>query len=176
VELQVKDVSSLRALIDAASGYCTLNDVDAIVAVAPLLPETDEIFENWVKFDTGVMMTKALSPAPLLEALLSSERTRSLYAGKKIAFHIGADLVNVEITPIKANVFQASKTQNESVAQVFMSLDVFLKLALRQLNPFSGYLKGKVKVKGARNPFSLLKLLSLMGIDKHFFTSLADRM
>lgn len=176
VELQVKDGSSLRALVDAASDYCTLHDVDAIIAVAPLLPETNAIFKNWVKFDTGVMMTKTLSPAPLLEALLSSERTRSLYTGEKIAFHIGEDLINVEIAPTKAQIFQTGEKQDKSVAQVFMSPEVFLKLVLGQLNPYAAYLERKVKVKAARNTFSLLKLLFLIRIDKHFFTSLADRM
>jgi len=176
VELQVKDVSSLPALVHAASDYCTQNDVDAIVAVAPLLPEANAVFKNWVKFDTGVMMAKTLSPAPLLEALLSSERTRSLYAGEKIAFHIGADLINVEITPTKAHIFQTGRKQDKSVAQVFMSPEVFLKLALGQLNPYTAYINRKLKLKGAKNTFSLLKLLFSMRLHAHFFTSLADRM
>jgi putative sterol carrier protein len=176
LELQVKDSSSLLALVNAASDYCNLNDVDAIIAVAPPVPYTNKVFESWVKFDTGVMMTKTLAPAPLLEVLLSNERIRSLYAREKIAFHIGTDLVNIEITPTKAHVFQIGKTQNEAGARVFMSHDVFLKLVLGQLNPYAAYVKRKVKVKSAKNTFALLRLLSLIRIDRHFFASLSDRM
>jgi putative sterol carrier protein len=176
LELQVKDGSSLSALVNAASDYCNLNNVDAIVTVAPLMPETNNAFKNWLKFDTGVMMTKTLSPAPLLEVLLSSKRTRSLYAGEKISFHIGEDLINVEITPTKAYILQTGEKQDKSVAQVFMSPKVFLKLTLGQLNPYTAYISRKLKLKGAKNTFLLLKLLFLMRLHPHFFTSLTDRM
>lgn len=176
VELRARDATSMRALVQAALEHCNQNEVDSVIVVPPDLPETNEVFKDWLKFDTGVMMAKALSPAPLLKALLSRERTRSLYAGKKITFHIGEDVVNIEITATEVNVLQTGEKQDKAFAHVFMSPDVFLRLVLGQLNPYTSYLNRKVKVKGAKNTLSLLRLLYLMRVEAHFFTSLADRM
>ena len=176
IEFHVKDATSAHALLQVAVEYCKLRDVDSIILVAPPLVETKEVLNDWLKFDTGVMMAKILSPVPLLKAWLSSERTRNLYAGKKVSFHIGADVVNVEITPKEINVFQTDGKQDKAVAQVFMSPEVFLRILLGQLNPYVAYLNGKVKVRGAKNTLSILRLLYLIKVDAPFFTSLADRM
>jgi hypothetical protein len=176
LELQGEDLPSMRLLVQAALDHCKLNDVDSIVAVPPALPKSNEVFRDWLKFDTGVMMAKSLSPEPWLRALLSSERTRSLYAGKKIVFHIGTDIISTEMTPTEVHFLQASWKQGKAFAHVFMSPEVFLKLILGQLNPYTAYLNRKVKIRGVKNTIPLLKLLYLMRVNAAFFTSLADRM
>jgi putative sterol carrier protein len=175
-ELQVEDITSMRTLLAAAVAYCKLSDVDLIVLVAPPLLETKNVLKDWLRFDTGVMMVKTLSPMPLIKVLLSSERTRKLYAGKKIAFHIGADIVNVEITPNEVNVSQATAEHDKAFASVFVSPEVFLRIVLGQLNPYTAYLNRKVKIKGARSTLSVLRLFCLMRVTAPFFTGLSDRM
>ncbi len=168
IELQVKDVSSMNALIQATLDYCDGKDVDTIVVVPPPhLPLADIVSEDWMKLETGVMMAKTLSPSSLLQALLSNEKTRNSYAGKKIVFHIGEEIV--EIGDID------SETQ-EAAALVIMSPRIFLKIIFGQVNPYVAYLTGRISVRGVRNTLSILKLLCMMRLPTPLYASFADRM
>jgi len=168
MELQAQDVSSVHVLIQATLNYCKGKDVDTIVVVPPRLPGANVVFKDWLKLNTGVMMAKALSLSSLLQALLSNEKIRIFFVGKKkkIAFQIGDDIIKV------GNIDGGTK---EPAILVIMSPQTFLKIVFGQVSPYMAYLTRRVRVRGVRNALPIVKLLCMMKLSIPLYVSLADR-
>jgi putative sterol carrier protein len=168
MELQAQDVSSVHVLIQAALNYCKGKDVDTIVVVPPRLPGANVVFKDWLKLNTGVMMAKTLSLSSLLQALLSNEKIRIFFVGKKkkIVFQIGDDIIKV------GNIDSGTK---EPAILVIMSPQTFLKIVFGQVSPYMAYLTRRVRVRGVRNALSIVKLLCMMKLSIPLYVSLADR-
>ena len=168
MELQAQDVSSVHVLIQAALNYCKGKDVDTIVVVPPRLPGANVVFKDWLKLNTGVMMAKTLSLSSLLQALLSNEKIRIFFAGKKkkIVFQIGDDIIKI------GNIDSGTK---EPTILVIMSPQTFLKIVFGQVSPYMAYLTRRVRVRGVRNALPIIKLLCMMKLSIPLYVSLADR-
>lgn len=171
IELQAKDVSSMHSLIQATLNYCNGKDVDTIVVVPPLLPVAKVALKDWLKLETGVMMVKTLPLSSLLQALFFNEemraRIRNSYGGKKIVFHIGEEIVEVG---------DIDSEPEEAAILVIMSPQTFLKIIFGKVNPYVAYLTRRIRVRGVRNTFPILKLLCAMKLPTPLYVSLADRM
>lgn len=166
IELQAKDASSIRALIQATLNYCNDKDVDTIVVVPPPLQHANEVFEGWLKSETGVMLVKTLSPSSVLQALLSNEKVKDFFVGKKIVFHIGEEIIDVG---------NSDSEPCEAAIEVFMSPQTLPGIIFGHVNPYLAFLTRRIRVQGLRNIFSVLKLLCMMKLPTPLYLSLADR-
>jgi len=175
LELQVKDASSMRALIREALGYCKNRDVDTVVVVPPPLGETDEILEDWIKFETGVMMTRTLSVSSVLQALFSNEEIRNSRVKKRIVFHVGDEIVEVKVTPNLVEVNHLDNEPKNADVLVSMSPQTLLKIVFCRANPYVAYLTGKIRIRAVRNTLRILKLLDKINFALPFHVSLVDR-
>jgi len=176
LELQAKDASSIRALIHGALNYCKSRDVDTVIVVPPPLGETDEILKNWIKFETGVMMTRTLSVSSVLQAIFSNEEIRNSYVNKRIVFHVGDEIVEVTITPRLVEVNHLDNEPKEADMLISMSPQPLLRIVFCRANPYVAYLTGKIRVRAVRNTFRILKLLDMMKLVIPSHVSLVDRM
>jgi hypothetical protein len=176
LELQVNDAFSMRALIRVALDYCKHRDVDTVMVVPPLLEEPNEILKDWIKFETGVMMTRILSVPSVLKALLSSEEIRNSYAKLRIVFHVGDEIVEAKITPELVEVNPLDSEPEEADLLVRLSFQTLLKIVFHRANPYLGYLTGRIRVRVMRNTLRLLKLLNMMRLTTPLHVSLLDRM
>jgi putative sterol carrier protein len=176
IELQTKDAVSMQLLIEAVLDYCRKKDVDTIVVVPPLIEGSEGILEGWLKFDTGVMMGKALCLPSLIHALLSTDEIKTSFAGKRVVFRVGDQTIDAEMTTEGINVADSARKSNGAAAEIIVSPHVFLEIVLGKLNPYVAGLTGRVRVKALGNTVSMLRLLHMMRIEEPFHTSLADRM
>ena len=176
LELQVKDASSMCALIREALNYCKSRDVDTVILVPPPLEAADEILKDWIKFETGVMMTRTLSISSLLHALFSNEEIRNSYVKRRIVFHVGNEIVEVKITPRLVEVNNLDKEPKEADMLVSLSPQTLLKIIFCRANPYLAYLTRRVRVRSMRNTLRTLKLLNMMKLAIPLHVSLVDRM
>jgi hypothetical protein len=176
LELQVKDASSMRALIREALNYCRSKDVDTVIVVPPPLGAADEILKDWIKFETGVMMTRTLSVSSVIQALFSGEEIRNSYVDRRIVFHVGDEIVEVKVTPKLVEVNSLDSEPEEADMLVSLSPQTLLKIVFCRANPYLAYLTRKVKVRVVRNTLPILKLLDMMKITVPLHVSLVDRM
>lgn len=176
LELQVIDAFSMRALIREALKYCKSKDVDTVIVVPPPLRAEDEILKDWIKFETGVMMTRTLSVSSVLEALFSGEEIRNSCVNRRIVFHVGDEIVEVRITPRLVEVNTLDNEPKEADMLVSLSPQTLLKIVFCRANPYIAYLTGRVKVRVMRNTLRILKILDMMKLDILLHVSLADRM
>jgi len=166
IELQAKDVASIRALIQATLNYCSGKDVDTIVVVSPPLQLANEVFRDWLKSEMGVMMVKTLSSSSVLQASFSNDEIRQSCVGKKIVFHIGEETVEAG---------DIDSEPEEAAIEIFMSPQTLLKIVFDQVNPYVAYLTRRIRVRGVWNILPILKLLCMMKLLTPLYTSLADR-
>ena len=176
LELQVKDASSMRALIREALNYCRSKDVDTVIVVPPPLGAADEILKDWIKFETGVMMTRTLSVSSVLQALFSDEEIRNSCVNRRIVFHVGDEIVEVKVTPRLVEVNNLDNEPKEADMLVSLSPQTLLKIVFCRANPYLAYLTGRVKVRVMRNTLRILKLLDMMKLAIPFHVSIVDRM
>lgn len=176
IELKINHASSMHVLIHTIEEYCKKKDVDTIVLVAPTQPGTEEVLKDWLKLDTGVMMAKELSLPPLLRALLSAKKIRNSYAGKQVAFHIGDEKLNARITLEQIYVSDSNRKSEKAVTRIQMSSHTFLRIVLGQLNPYTAFVTGRIRIRDTRNIVPMLRLLYMMRIAQPIYTSLADRL
>lgn len=167
LELQTKDDSSIHSLIQATLNYCNGKDVDMIAVVPPRVPLANMAFKDWLKLEPGVMMAKTLSSSSLLQTLLSNEEIRNSYAGKKIVFHIGEEIVEFG---------DINRKTKESAIVVVMSLQTLHEIIFGQASPYVAYLKKRIRVQGVRNTISILRLLRMMKLPTPIYLSLVERM
>jgi len=175
LELQVKDASSMRALIRKALSYCKNRDVDTVVVVPPPLEAVDEILEDWIKFETGVMMTRTLSASSVLEALFSNTEIRNSLVKKRVVFHVGDEIVEVRVTPRLVEVNHLDDEPENADVLVSLSPQTLLEIVFCRANPYVALLTGKVRVRAVRNTLRILKLLGKMRFALPFHVSLVDR-
>ena len=176
IELQTREPSSLNRLIEAILHYCNRMDVDAIVVVQPVGILADTVFKGWLRFDTGVMMGRALSLPSLIHALLSVDKIKNSFAGREVVFNIGSEAVVAGITAEGINIVDSGDEPHLTAAELFSSADTFLRIVLGRLNPYMANMTGMIRVKGLRNTLWILRLLRMMKIERPFYTSLGDRM
>jgi hypothetical protein len=175
LELQVKDASSMRALIREALAHCKNRDVDTVVVVPPPLEDADRILEDWIKFETGVMMTRTLSASSVLQALFSNAEIRKSCVKKRIVFHVGDEIVEVKATPNLPEIKHLDSEPKEADVLVSMSPQTLLKIIFCRGNPYLAYLTGKVRIRAVRNTLCILRLLNKMKFALPFHVSLVDR-
>ena len=175
LELQVKDASSMRALIREALNYCKGRDVDTVIVVPPPLEAADETLKDWIKFETGVMMTRTLSVSSLIQAIFSNEEIRNSCVKKRIIFHVGDEIVEVKVAPRLVEVNQLDNEPKEADVLVSLSPQTLLKIVFCRANPYVAYLTGRVRVRAVRNTLWILKLLGTMKSDVPSHVSLVDR-
>ena len=176
IELLAKDATSMRALIRAVLNYCKRKKVDSIALVLPPSRVSDEVFKDWIKFETNVMMAKILSISPLLQALFSNEKIKEFYAGRKIGFQVGQETVEIKITSKTIDVSDVKSKKGDETIWVSVSPQTFLKIIFGQMNPYIAYLTRRVRVQSVKNTLLILKLLRMMQLTTPFYTSLADRL
>ncbi len=176
LEMQVKDASTMSALTHEALGYCKSKNVDTVIVVPPPLEAADEILKDWVKFETGVMMTKTLSVSSLIQALFSGAEIRNSCVNRRIVFHVGDDIVEVKVTPNLVEVSTLNREPEKTDMLVSLSSQTLLKIVFCSANPYLAYLTRKVKVRAMRNTLPILKLLDMMKITVPLHVSLVDRM
>lgn len=177
IELQAKDVSSANVLIQRCLNYCNSKNVDMIVVVPPPWLEEAMTLKDWLRFETGVMMVKTLSILSLLQSLLSSEKIRNAYAGERIGFKIGDEVIEIKKTSKLAEVSDiANRKPEEITVWVIMSPITFLQIIFGQVNPYIAYLTRRIKVKGVLCALPVLKLLRVMKLSAPIYVSLADMM
>lgn len=176
VELLAKDSTSMRALIHAVVDYCKRKKVDSIALVLPPSRASDEVFKDWIKFETNVMMTKVLSVSSLLQALFSSEKIKEFYAGRKIGFQVGQETVEIKITSETIDVSDVKSRKGDEMIWVSVSPQTLLKIIFGQMNPYMAYLTRRVRVRNVRDTLLIIKLLRMMQLTTPFYTSLGDRL
>ncbi len=176
LEMQVKDASTMSALTHEALGYCKSKNVDTVIVVPPPLEAADEILKDWVKFETGVMMTKTLSVSSLIQALFSGAEIRNSCVNRRIVFHVGDDIVEVKVNPNLVEVSTLNREPEKTDMLVSLSSQTLLKIVFCSANPYLAYLTRKVKVRAMRNTLPILKLLDMMKITVPLHVSLVDRM
>jgi len=176
IEFLARDSLSMRALIRVVINFCKGKDVDLIVVVPPASLEVDDIFKDWIKFETNVMMTKILSLPSLLQALLSSEKIITTCAGTSVVFQIGRELVEAKIGPKKVDISQIKGEPRRAKMFMSSSPQTFLKIIFGQLNPYVAYLTGRIRIHNVKNTRPMLKLLCMMQLTAPFYTGLADRL
>ena len=176
IELLAKDAASMRALIRAVLNYCKRKKVDSIALVLPPSRASDDVFKDWIKFETNVMMAKILSISSLLQALFSNEKIKAFYAGRKIGFQVGQETVEIKITSETIDVSDVKSKKGDETIWVSVSPQTFLKIIFGQMNPYIAYLTRRVRVQSVKNTLLILKLLRMMQLTTPFYTSLADRL
>lgn len=176
IELQARNSSSVQALIQAALSYCDNKDVDVIVVAPPLSPVTIEVFRDWLKFDTGVMMGKLLSPIPLLQALLDNHQVRDAFAGKRIVFFIGGEAIEAKIMLQLVEVSSLGKDAGKSDTWVAVTPEAFLEIAFGKADPYTAYLTGKIRAGSLRNVPTILRLLQMLKLAKPCHVTFGDMM
>jgi putative sterol carrier protein len=176
IELLSKDLSSMRALVKAAVSFCNAKNVDLIVLVPPPTLKTSEIFRDWIKSETNVMMTKILSLSSLLQALLSNEKVRTACSGTRVVFQVGQESIEARIGSEKAEVSKIKGEPKHARMLISASPQIFLRVVFGQLNPYVAYFTGRIRIRGVKDTRFLLKLLSMIQVTAPFYTSLADRL
>ena len=178
VELVAKDASSTCALIEAALKYSVGKDLDAIVMAPPPPLAAEHVLKGWLRFETGVMMVKALSFSSLLQVLLNAREIefKEYFAGKRVVFGVGDEFVEVKATPERVEIGEIEgKPEGDAIA-VTMSPQTFLKVVFDGINPFMAYLTGKVKIRGVKNTIPTFKLLRTLKTTNRIYVSNADRL
>ena len=176
IELQAKDALSMRALMQAALDYCSERDADMIAVAPPPSLATDEIFKDWLKLQTGVMMGKLLSPLPLLQALLDTQGIKGYFAGERITFYMDDETIEATITPEAVELTQLDKEPDNSAIFVTLAPEVLLKVVLGQINSYIAYLTGRIKIRGLKNVPLILRLLQMAKLPEPWYATLGDRM
>lgn len=174
-ELLTLDLSSLRLLIKAAVNFCSHKDVDMVVVVPPPLSGVNEVFKNWMQFETNVLMTRILHLPSLLQALLSSEKIISSCSGRRIVFEVGHESVEVKIGSRAIEVSDVSFDKRRTEMLISTTPQVFIRIVFGQLNPYVAYLTRRVRIRELKNTRIILRLLCLMQQKEPLYTSLADR-
>ena len=174
LELQVKDAPSMCALIHKALNYCKNRDVDTVIVVPPPVGAADAILKGWIRFETGVMMTRMLSVSSMLHALFANKEIRSSYDNEKIVFHLGDEIFEVKIASDSVDVKHLDNEPKEADMQISLSPQTLLQIVFSHANIYVAYLTGKVKV--IRNTLRTLKLLRMMKLATPVHVSLVDRL
>ena len=178
VELEAKDASSMHALIKAALKYSISKDIDAIVMVPPPTLGAEQVLKGWLRFETGVMMVKALSCSSLLQVLFSAceIELKKHFTGRRVVFRIGDEFVEVKVTPERVEIGEIDREPEGDATTLTMAPQTFLKIIFGGKNLFMAYLTGKVKIGGVRNTIPIFKLLRMLKVTNRVYVSNADRL
>ncbi len=175
-ELQAKDTLSMRALMQAALDYCSEKDADMIAVAPPPSSTTDEIFKDWLEVRSGVMLGKLLSPLPLLQALLDTQRIKSYFAGERIIFYMDGEIIEATITPEVVKLTQLDKEPDNPAIFVTLAPEILLKVVLGQINSCIACLTRKIQIRGLKNVPLILRLLQMAKLPEPWYVTLGDRM
>jgi len=178
VELEAIDVPTFHALIQACHKYSISMDVDAIITAPPPGITSNSILNDWLPFETGVMMGRILSFPFLLEELLrANEREmQKHFLGKSFVFRVDDECVKVESTGDKVTIGKANAEPEGNDIVLTMSHQAFSKIILCRANLLKAWLTRKVKIKGTRNVFSVFRLLGILRLTDRVYVSNADRL
>lgn len=177
-ELEAKDVSSMNALVQACQAYSTGKNVDAIITVSPPRIPPNIVLNDWLPFETGVMMGRILSIYSLLQVLLRTheKEMRKHFAGKRFEFRVDGEFVEIESTAEKVEIGESPHQPKRNSIELTMSPEVLLEVIFGGTNLLMSCFTGKVKVRGIRNIPSALKLLRMLRITNYVYVSNADRL
>lgn len=178
VEFQAKDASSMRALIQVALKYSIGKNVDAIVMVPPPTLASEQALKGWLKFETGVMMVKALSFSSLLQVLFSAREMelKKYFAGKRVVFGVGDEFVEVKATPERVEISEIDGEPEGDAITLTMSPQTFLKVVFGGIHFFIACLTGKVKIRGVKNVIPIFNLFRMLKLANRVYVSNADRL
>ena len=161
IELWAKNILSMSMLIQRAEEYCCNKGAD-IIFLKPTMDSSmiDQVLNGWVKDDAGVIMAKPLSILPILNVLLDIDQVKRFYTGKVLLFIFGDETLEVQVTHESLCISYPIAEITNSDVLVKMDPKTFLGIIFASINPFVAYLTGKIRIRGVKNVFKILKLLN----------------
>jgi len=172
IELKAQDNQSLRGLVSTAVDYCTQRDVDMILVAPPF--DTEEIFKDWLKLQTGAMMVRLEAPLPFLKALLDTPQVKNSFAGKRIIFQVDKEIIEVKITSKAVETIQRD-TLVKGVINIALSSRVLLQIVCGKLSPLRALLTLRLRTRLTAIAL-VLKLFKMARLPQPWFIPLADRL
>lgn len=175
IELLAKSILSMDMLIQRAVEYCCNKGAD-IIFLRSMMDSgmIDPVLNGWIKDDTGVIMAKPLSILPILQILLDIDLVKRFYTGKSILFVFGDETIEVRVTHESLYVSHSIAEITNSAVSVTMDPKTFLEIIFGLINPSVAYLTGKIRIRGVKNVFKILKLLNYLKTDAHNNIALVD--
>lgn len=163
IELLAKNILSMDMLIKRAVEYCCNRRVD-IIFLRPTMDSgmMDRVLNGWIKDDAGVIMAKPLSILPILQILLDTDLVKRFYTGKSILFVFGDETIEMRITQGSLYISHSVAEITKSDILVTMEPKTFLEIIFGSISPSVAYLTGKIRIRGIKNVFKILKLLKYL--------------
>jgi len=172
IELQAQDTRTLKDLVESAVDYCTKRAVDMVLFAPPF--DTEDVFKNWLKLQTGVMTVRLEAPLLLLKALLDTPQTRNSFAGRRIIFQVDKEIIEVKITSKGIETIQRD-TSVRGVTNIALSSRALLQIVCGKLSPLRALLTLKLRTRLTAIAL-VLKLLKMARLPQPWFIPLGDRL
>lgn len=175
IELLAKSILSMDMLIQRVEEYCCNKGAD-IIFLRPIGDSgiIDQVLNGWIKDDAGVIMAKPLSILPILQILLDIDLVKRFYAGKSILFVFSDETIKVRVTHESLYITHPIAEITNSDVLVKMNPKIFLEITFGLTNPYLAYLTGKVRIRGVKNIFEILKLLNYLKINARHSIAVVD--
>ena len=166
IELLAKSILSMDVLIQRAVEYCCNKGAD-IIFLRPMMDSgmMDQVLNGWIKDDAGVIMAKPLSILPILQILLDVDLVKRFYTGKSILFVFSDETIEVKVTHESLCISHPIEEITNSDILVKMDPKTFLEIIFGLINPYIAYLTGKIRIRGVKNIFKILKMLNCLKIN-----------
>ncbi len=177
IEFQVKDSLSMIALVQKAEQYCIDNGIYRLIVVPSASLLKCSILKEWTRIQpgTGTLIAKPVSFVSLFRSVFCKNELQKSFSGKVIVFHIGDEIINIEVTPGNVRVNENDFVSEKNVIRIILSPKFFVKIIFCRANLLFALLTSKIRVNGIRKIPLTLKLLNMLKLTNSVYVSMADR-
>jgi hypothetical protein len=177
IELRAGGAAAGKALLTRAVDYCRDNHIDAVELSSPVLTDMANLPAGWWPIDRGGrLMAKPLSLAPLLRALAGTPAVGEIGIGRRFLFLCREEAISLRITESGSSVTRRnpSRPGPKNAVTVRLSPATLLGVLSGSLSPYLALVTGRIKVRGIRNTFLVMKLFKAIRINRPWLVAMAD--
>jgi putative sterol carrier protein len=175
IELRAKESMAAEALLQRAVDYCENNGIDMLWVRPPTELVRSNVLSEWVNLgETSVTMVKPLSLLSLLQAVWD-ERVRNLSLPEDVLFLLDDEAIRVRVCPESLDMAEMDRdNMTDSGIIVTMSSKTFVEVIFGLTSPLWALLTRRIKIRGLRHIFPILKLLQDLKVAEPWTIALVD--